>query len=96
MPTKLGSPEQWLGVLAIRAREARLMRSRAGERFILKALHVLQPGQTRDPALVGRVRSLRGRLALPQGAILASEELHRERQREKAKEEEQLSRECQA
>jgi hypothetical protein len=47
-----------------------------------------EPG--RDPALVARVKSIRGRLALPSGAELASQELHRERQMDKEKEEQQL------
>jgi hypothetical protein len=42
--------------------------------------------QERDPELVARVKGIRGRFARSQGGM-ASEELHRERQRDKAKEE---------
>jgi hypothetical protein len=43
----------------------------------------------RDPELVARVKSIRGKFGRS-GAILASEELHRERQADKKKEEEQI------
>lgn len=44
-------------------------------------------GPERDPELVARVRSIRGRFARPPGAGWASEELHREREKDKAREE---------
>lgn len=45
-----------------------------------------QASEARDPERVARVRSLRGKFAQA-GRPLASEELHQERQRDKAKEE---------
>ena len=45
----------------------------------------------RDPALVARVKSIRGMFASTHtGPLLASEELHRERQADKEKEERQI------
>ena len=41
----------------------------------------------RDPTLVARVRSIRGKFAHTAGDTLASEQLHRERQTDKEKEE---------
>jgi hypothetical protein len=82
-PDEAGSQDERLG--ALRKREGRIPGQQASE--------AKEPPvrQERNPELVARVKSIRGRFKHT-GGVLASEELHRERQADKAKEEQKAER----